>query len=182
VTFNRDVSCKKGGTSNAWHARAMDHTQRMEFLCKKIQRTVDAFLGKERVFPVSKKWTCENYNYSLATPNIVDVSFLSCQADDDSLIFSVSACSDHDVTLDANLDDLSNVFSISSLDCSDLAVVEHSTTRFSIYDDDDDMSSDLSLSFSITPVMPVDVEVMPSQPRRSLRIAAMKPVCYEKFF
>jgi hypothetical protein len=47
----------------------MDHTQRMEFLCKKIQRTADAFLGKERVFPVSKKWTCENYNYSLATPN-----------------------------------------------------------------------------------------------------------------
>jgi hypothetical protein len=118
----------------------------------------------------------------LSSCSIVDVSFLSCQADDDSLIFSVSACSDHDVTLDADLDDLSTVFSISSLDCSGLAVVEHSTTRFFIYDDDDDMSSDLSLSFSITPVMPVDVEVMPSQPRRSLRIAAMKPVCYKKFF
>jgi hypothetical protein len=137
--------------------------------------------------------TYENYSFlygiddnededGLSSCSIVDVSFLSCQADDDSLIFSVSACSDHDVTLDADLDDLSNVFSISSLDCSGLAVVEHSTTRFFIYDDDDDMSSDLSLSFSITPVMPADVEVMPSQPRRSLRIAAMKPVCYKKFF
>jgi hypothetical protein len=68
VTFHHDMSCKKGSTSNAWHARAMDHTQRMKFLCKKILRIADAFLGKEHVFPVSKKWTCENYNYNLATP------------------------------------------------------------------------------------------------------------------
>jgi hypothetical protein len=30
MTFNRDVSCKKGSTSYAWHAHAMEHTQRMK--------------------------------------------------------------------------------------------------------------------------------------------------------
>jgi hypothetical protein len=69
VTFNRDMSCKKGTMSNAWHARAMDYTQRMNFLCQKIQRTADAFLGKEHLFPVSKIWTCKNYYYNLETLN-----------------------------------------------------------------------------------------------------------------
>ncbi len=56
VTFNRDVSCKKGSTSYAWHA-AIGHTQRMErYLCKKIQCTTDAFfLDNERVFISSVK-------------------------------------------------------------------------------------------------------------------------------
>jgi len=90
------------------------------------------------------------------------------EADDDSLIYSVS--------VHLNVDDSSTVFSNSSLAFSGLAVFENSTTRFFIDDNNDDLSSDLSLTFSATTVMHADVEVTTSQLRRSPRISAMKPV------
>jgi hypothetical protein len=61
-----------------------------------------------------------------------------------------------------------------------LAVVENSTTSFFIDDNDDNMSSvqSLSFSFSTYTVMPADVEFMTSQLHRSPHIAAMKAVPY----
>lgn len=81
---------------------------------------------------------------------------MSFEADKDSHIHSVS------VDFDAGDDDLSTVFSCSSLSLSVLPVVEHSTTCFFIDDNDEDTSSELSLSSSNTPVMPADVDIVAS--------------------
>ncbi len=91
--------------------------------------------------------------------------------DDDSLCYSL--------TYDD--DDLATVFSIATSAAPDFAVIKQSTTRFFI-NDCDDMSSVLSPFLSFTAVLPADNEVVTSQPRRSPRIASMKPVSYKKFF
>jgi hypothetical protein len=130
--------------------------------------------------------TLDNYSFlygiddddddAVSSSSIHDISFMSFEADDDLLIHSVS------VHLNDNVDDSSTVFSSSSLALSGLAVFKNSSTRFLIDDDNDDLSSDLSLTFSATTVMPTYVEVTTSRLHRSPRIAVMKPVSHKKFF
>ena len=151
--------------------------------------------------------TYDNYSFLYGIDDEDDISFMSFEADDDSIIYSVS--------VHLNVDDSSTVFSNSSLAFSGLAVFENSTTRFFIDDNNDDLSSDLSLTFSATTVMhaddeenldddslcysvstcadlfiasdcqvilPADVEFALPKMRRSPRIAAMPSVSYKKFY
>jgi hypothetical protein len=97
--------------------------------------------------------------------------------DDDSLCYSLTYDDDDDIIVD----DLATVFSIATSAAPDFAVIKQSTTRFFI-NDCDDMSSVSSPFLSFTAVLPADNEVVTSQPRRSPRIASMKPVSYKKFF